>query len=506
MSQNTSGAGLRYFDAAAAAFAVLVGIGVLVHLRERQPSTPAIATSLALAVAAAALFLPLRTRALTRAPAILAIVTVLLFGATIIAYVPLPMLVSMLGLAAGTILLLVVLVASGKRIGEPFTRWEAFRLLTVVATVAIMCAFGELFLRWRPGPFRPELQQLLDTTPGNSGLAHPYIGHLQRPNRSVELAGKDFDASHHIDRMGFRNPIKWPNPVDIVAVGDSLTFGLGVEDEEAWPAIVARISGAAVVNLGLVGASPEQYLRVFETYGAQVRPKLVIAGLYAQNDFWDAGMFEQWLHVRVPDNYMVWRNFGRPARVTFDLRDPMASAEGVLRAYVYPLLRSSRLYNLSRAVLAGQQQQGAGAPPIAYTANDGRRIELDPGNFAMMTEGATPDRPEFTLVLNPLIKLHRMAAAQNAHLLVVLQPSKEEVYMPLLGKPVRDPSGALLAALDREGIEYLDLGPVFRERASAGEALFFELDTHPNREGYALIGESVGAYLRSHADRLMRRR
>ena len=504
MSQNTSGAGLRYFDVAAAGFAVLVGAGILAHLRERHSLTPAVDASLALAVAAAALFLALRTRALTQAPWILALVTALLFGATIIAYVPLPMVLSMFGLATGAGLLLLVLVGARKRLGEPFTRWEVFRLLTVIVTMAVMCGFAELFLRWNTGLFRPELQQALDATPGNSGLAHPYIGHLQRPNRSMELAGKDFDASHHVDRMGFRNPIEWPEPVDIVAVGDSLTFGLGVEDADAWPAIVARMSGTAVVNLGLVGASPEQYLRVFETYGAQARPKLVIVGLYAQNDFWDAGMFEEWLHIQVPDNYMVWRNFGRPARATLDLRDPMGSAEGVIRARVYPLLRSSRLYNLSRAVLAGQRV-GTGPAPPAYTASDGRRIELDPGNFAMMTRGATPDRPEFALVLNPLIKLHRMAAAQNAHLLVVVQPSKEEVYMPLLGTPVSDPASALLAAFDREGIEYLDLGPVFREHANAGEALFFEVDTHPNRDGYALTGQSVAAYLRSHSDRLLRR-
>ena len=69
------------------------------------------------------------------------------------------------------------------------------------------------------------------------------------------------------------------------------------------------------MNLGLVGASPEQYFRVYETFGARLQPKLLLVGVYVQNDFWDAGMFDLWLREGVGNNYMVWRNFGRPLRV-----------------------------------------------------------------------------------------------------------------------------------------------------------------------------------------------
>jgi hypothetical protein len=46
------------------------------------------------------------------------------------------------------------------------------------------------------------------------------------------------------------------------------------------------------------------------------------------------------------------------------------------------------------------------------------------------------------------------------------------------------------------------LGPAFRERAAAGETLFFEVDGHPNARGYAVIAEAVLTYLKAHAQPL----
>jgi hypothetical protein len=74
---------------------------------------------------------------------------------------------------------------------------------------------------------------------------------------------------------------------------------------------------------------------------------------------------------------------------------------------------------------------------------------------------------------------------------MVLQPSKEEVYLSLRNPIPEDPARPLREALQQRGIEYLDLGPIFCERAAAGQRLFFEVDGHPNAVGYALIAESV---------------
>jgi hypothetical protein len=71
--------------------------------------------------------------------------------------------------------------------------------------------------------------------------------------------------------------------------------------------------------------------------------------------------------------------------------------------------------------------------------------------------------------------------------------------LPLLGEPVSDPSGPLREELGKSGINYLNLTSVFRERAVAGEKLFFEVDGHPNAAGYALIADAVVNHLKQNA-------
>ena len=77
---------------------------------------------------------------------------------------------------------------------------------------------------------------------------------------------------------------------------------------------------------------------------------------------------------------------------------------------------------------------------------------------------------------------------------MVLQPAKEEVYPLFAGEPI-DLTQALREEFDRRGIAYLDLAAVFRTEANKGTQLFFEVDSHPNERGQALIAQSVAARL-----------
>jgi hypothetical protein len=124
-----------------------------------------------------------------------------------------------------------------------------------------------------------------------------------------------------------------------------------------------------------------------------------------------------------------------------------------------------------------------------------------PGVYAGNAARATPGNPEFEGVMQALDELRDRVVADGAHFLVLLMPTKEEVYLPPLGIAVPDAMAAFQAALDARAMPFLDLTPAFAARAGAGESLFFEVDIHPNPAGNRLIAETVLDELRRHAQR-----
>jgi lysophospholipase L1-like esterase len=352
-------------------------------------------------------------------------------------------------------------------------------LLLLLVSVAVAFVAVEGFFRLAPGALPLEVQQRLGRD--QAGIFHPYIGHLHTPYHTGMIAGRDFAATHHTDAYGFRNSWPWPAQAEIVALGDSLTFGYGVDDAATWPALLAQtFPYRRVLNLGLIGASPQQYLRVYETFGRGLRPRLVIVGLFLGNDFSDARLFEQWLASGTDEHYLAWRNFDRGS---------LLSSFFNRHSYVYVLL--AHAYQV--------YQDWQVSEPLALELTPGTRVQLQSSHFVAHTAYATPEQPPFQYVLRTLSRLATLAREQQAHVLIVFQPAKEQVYLPLLGQAVTDPGAELRTALDAEGIPFLDLQPAFRRHAEAREQLFFEWDGHPNARGYRLIAQEIAAHLSRNA-------
>ncbi len=62
----------------------------------------------------------------------------------------------------------------------------------------------------------------------------------------------------------------------IVAFGDSLTYGTGVEPSQSYPALLAKITGLDVVNAGVPGEESLQGLKRLVSVLAAEQPRLVI--------------------------------------------------------------------------------------------------------------------------------------------------------------------------------------------------------------------------------------
>jgi lysophospholipase L1-like esterase len=492
---------LHYFDICGGAVALIVGARVASLASTPGFAWNAITSSVATALIAAVIVsVTLRARAYRQPTPWLAS----MFGVTtalamVVFFWPLHVLLFAVATAWGCLVLAFGLLMRTRPLSDPISRLDVFKLAAVAGGMLGAVLAFEAALRFMPGVLSEQLRMTVVADRRQYGIAHPYVGHLHRPNETSVVAGKDFRAVHEVDAKGFRNTWPWPVRAEIVAIGDSVTFGYGAKREEAWPTIVSEgLDGVPLINLSLIGAGPQQYLRVYETFGLDLRPKLLLVGLFVGNDFWDAEVFDLWLKSGAGGNYMVWRDFGRPAPLNLRVSDPTGSLRRVYNRYVYPVLRSSRTYNLLRAFHGGIEGDLA-VPPRFVRFDDGSTVRLLAGDFRRKSESAAADSAAFQLTLQALQAIHATAAKHGTHVLMVLQPSKEEVYLPLVESNVPDPALALREAFAAHGIDFLDLAPGFRQRASEGVRLFFEEDGHPNPSGYALTADLVLSHLRKHA-------
>jgi lysophospholipase L1-like esterase len=179
-----------------------------------------------------------------------------------------------------------------------------------------------------------------------------------RPHRELELidplAPRLFrDATRWTVRTGaagFRAPdfpaAPTPDRVRVLALGDSSTFGWGVEAEQAWPGrlpdALAHATGRApgsfeVLNLGVPGYSTFQGRVLLERVALPLAPRLVVwsylandgaatggsdAELYARRVSWIGSVLELLHRSRAYETLEAWIAAARSALVPPETPDP----------------------------------------------------------------------------------------------------------------------------------------------------------------------------------------
>lgn len=354
-------------------------------------------------------------------------------------------------------------------------------LLTLAMAEGILRLFPDLLPE--DASLRIYWRNVVEKTTTTS-IGDPYLGFVYPPDHKGEIKLGEVDFSYSTDEHGFRNRGPWPAKPDIVTIGDSLTFSYGVEDEEGWVArLVDQSQDLQILNLGIIGASPQQYARYYERYAAAKQPRLLILGLFPGNDLIDAELFDQWLAAGAEGNYDVWRFFkGRvPGRA-------QRWKGAIERSYLVTSL--------------GEWKKNLNSPfsSRTMTFDDGSRLRLAAGIRSKNVARTQSDHPTFRRVVEVLSELQEDCDQAGTELLVLLFPTKEEVYLPLLGEPAPLLVEPFAAKLEELGIDHLDLIPALQERGRQGARLYFEIDGHPNAEGYRVIADTVLTYLESEPD------
>ena len=116
--------------------------------------------------------------------------------------------------------------------------------------------------------------------------ADPHMGYRFRPNFTGRLQHEDYDVEIAINSLGFRDSevSVEKEGFRILALGDSATMGVGLEAEEIfWSHIEEKFPHVEVVNAGMGATGTLHQLALYENYGRQLNPDLVVL-LYNVND------------------------------------------------------------------------------------------------------------------------------------------------------------------------------------------------------------------------------
>ncbi len=111
----------------------------------------------------------------------------------------------------------------------------------------------------------------------------PYIPDARLAYRSNPTVYPGHDA------RGWRNAAALPR-ADIVALGDSQTYGVNVSLEAAWPQRLGDILRRSVYQMAWLGYGPAHYIPLLDE-ALPLRPKAVLATYYSGNDIYDAYWF-----------------------------------------------------------------------------------------------------------------------------------------------------------------------------------------------------------------------
>ena len=124
---------------------------------------------------------------------------------------------------------------------------------------------------------------------------HEILGAIPLPqHRGVKTPpqGPSYSFSHN--SLGFRGSREYPakqGSYRVLFLGDSFTYGVGVNDDQAFPFLTEEILRAKnysveTINTGNPGAGTDFQLKLMQVHGKKLQADLVVLGFY-WNDFYD---------------------------------------------------------------------------------------------------------------------------------------------------------------------------------------------------------------------------
>jgi len=349
--------------------------------------------------------------------------------------------------------------STGRQTSGRDSRWSRLFLLGAASLLSLMLGEG-LLAFFLPPP-------IAWRTPQERYDNHPTRLHVLRPNQKAFTHDKPL----RINALGLRGDeveiSKPPGRFRIVVMGDSITFGNGVRDDETYSVQLGRklheagFRGAEVINAGIPGYDTWQEALLLEEVVLSLSPDLILLAFY-END-----VSQRPKTVRP----LIGERGESP-------RTGLAARLG--DRWIF-LLKRSRLL-----VLAWEAYQRARVRWLPSPAAR-VRIALLNGDHYPPTEAAWGE------VETSLRHMAALLKREGVPLATVVFPMPEQVWNT--GASTAAYQGRLQEITRQIRVPTLDLLPAFRKAAAEGRHLYIYWDWHPAPEGHRAAAEAIDNFI-----------
>lgn len=333
-------------------------------------------------------------------------------------------------------------------------------------------------------------------------IADNLLEHRYKPGLDIYVEGHP-DFSYRVktinfgkEDIGFRDD-GLDSPPFAVAIGDSFTWGVGVNGGEIWVERLEKMLGKDVFNMGYsYRFGSLQELRLFERYGLRLKPRLVLWQFFL-NDYYENIKFLEWEESGM--DFKQWREFLREKNMPRNRKKFLG-----IRKF---LEENSFFYRLGKWLIKKKLLHDYSyLEPLGIKFSSGQIDYVFHGWIFREGDLALPQITRGCFLSQEAIQqAYELCKKIDATLVVVVVPAKEQAAWKfagplLLGDKAKEvdidrPVRIIKDFCKKNYIPCLDLTSYFREKTEEGIQLYFREDGHWNKKGHALAAELVYRFL-----------
>ena len=330
------------------------------------------------------------------------------------------------------------------------------------------------------------------------------------PNTERDFRTREFSYKVQTNSLGFRDrefELRRTAKTRILAIGDSFTFGWGVEASQAWPKVLEMQLRAAgydveIANLGRPGGSPRDYAAIAEKAVPQLKPDLIIVAVLQGDDLAQMAPPPPASITKPEGTTTTYPQFRRVATSLYPhllamadkFQEPQLSdlwkkdAQRLLASMLPPAReRYERLdHGIQEAFISGQLnpamiQIATSRPDYLLSTFDvnspyTQHLLLEMANQLTRIENAARQSQAEAIVVSVPYGVYVSRTSFNTRQRLGFDVVPEMLTTSAADEPIR-------RASEIAGISFFDVTDGFRQ-ASLQRDLFFELDGHFNPAGH----------------------